>query len=389
MPEVMSVDPALQLPGIEAHAHARAVLGPALAPGGSPSHAYLFHGPAGSGKRDVARAFAAALLAGERDQADVVAQRISRDSHPDVTWVAPSGAAEMLVGDVDEAVVAAAARTPFEAARRVFVLEDVHAMNDQAANRMLKTLEEPPAFVHLLLLTDRLEDVLATVASRCQHVRFDPLPAERIADRVQCADRERARACARLALGDGRLAQRLAGEEGQALRAGVEQLMRSVLCEDSGEPRWLALLEIARAAGASAGERVEQRAERELQFAARGERRRLEREAQDARRRSERRARTSALDLALRLDELWLRDMLCVCAGAPELIHAVDRRAQIERDAQGRDGVRVREAIELVSDARLSLALNVGEELALEALAYRLAELLGSAAIGPRSASSP
>ncbi len=51
------------LPGIEAHPHARAVLGPALAPGGSPSHAYLFHGPAGSGKRDVARAFAAALLA--------------------------------------------------------------------------------------------------------------------------------------------------------------------------------------------------------------------------------------------------------------------------------------------------------------------------------------
>jgi hypothetical protein len=165
--------------------------------------------------------------------------------------------------------------------------------------------------------------------------------------------------------------------------------MRSVLGEDSGEPRWLALLEIARAAGASAGERVEERAERELQLAARGERRRLAREAQDARRRSERRARTSALDLALRLGELWLRDVLCVCAGAPELIHAVDRRGEIERDARGRDGVRVREAIELVSDARLSLALNVGEELALEALAYRLAELLGSAAIGPSSASSP
>ncbi|HXW58887.1 MAG TPA: hypothetical protein VEJ23_05355, partial [Solirubrobacteraceae bacterium] len=129
---------------------------------------------------------------------------------------------------------------------------------------------------------------------------------------------------------------------------------------------------------ARAGERVQELTERDLELAGRGERRRLEREGQDARRRAERRARTEALDLALRLVELWLRDMLCAITGAGELIHAVDRRGEIERDAQGRDGVRVRAAVELASDARLSLALNVGEELALEALAYRLAELLGS-----------
>ena len=45
-------------------------------------------------------------------------------------------------------------------------------MNDQAANRMLKTLEEPPSFAHLLLLTDRREDVLATIVSRCQQVVY-------------------------------------------------------------------------------------------------------------------------------------------------------------------------------------------------------------------------
>ena len=97
--------------------------------------------------------------------------------HPDLTWVAPSGAAEMLVGDIDEPVVAAATRTPFEARRRVFVIERADTMNDQAANRMLKTLEEPPPFAHLVLLTDRPGDVLPTIASRCQHVRFDaPAP---------------------------------------------------------------------------------------------------------------------------------------------------------------------------------------------------------------------
>ncbi len=72
----------------------------------------------------------------------------------------PSGAAEMLVADIEEPVVAAATRTPFESARRVFVIEAADTMNDQAANRMLKTLEEPPAFTHLLLLADRREDVL-------------------------------------------------------------------------------------------------------------------------------------------------------------------------------------------------------------------------------------
>src|SRR6185312_4162783 len=167
-----------QLPGIDAHAHARAVLEPALRDRDRASHAYLFHGPAGSGKRAVARAFAAALLAADADEVASVDARIARHAHPDLTWVTRSGAAEMLVADIEQPVVAAAARTPFESARRVFVIEAVETMNDQAANRMLKTLEEPAQFVHLLLLTDRREDVLPTIASRCQPVRFDPLPPQ-------------------------------------------------------------------------------------------------------------------------------------------------------------------------------------------------------------------
>ena len=169
------------LPGLDEHPHARAVLAAALGPEGRPSHAYLFHGPPGSGKRRVAEAFAAALLAdGGADRAGV-AERVARRTHPDLSWVTPSGAAEMLVSDVDEAVIAAATRTPFESSRRVFVIERAETMNDQAANRMLKTLEEPASFVHLVLLVDRPEDLLATIASRCQRVRFDPPSSERIA----------------------------------------------------------------------------------------------------------------------------------------------------------------------------------------------------------------
>jgi DNA polymerase-3 subunit delta' len=81
----------------------------------------------------------------------------------------------------------------------------------------------------------------------------------------------------------------------------------------------------------------------------------------------------------LRLAELWLRDAWCVAEGAAELALAVDRVGELQADARGRAGAALRKGVELVRDTRLRLALNVSEELALEALAYRLGELLGAA----------
>lgn len=368
-----------RLPEIAEHPHARAVLEPALGPGGTPSHAYLFHGPRGTGKREAALAFAAALLADERHDASSVRERIARGAHPDLTWVRPSGAAEMLVSDIEEPVVAAATRTPFEAARRVFVIEAVERMNDQAANRMLKTLEEPAEYVHLLLLTDRREDVLQTIASRCQPVRFDPRPPERIAQEID-AQGEGAQAAARLALGDARLAALLASERGAALRESAENFARAALAgETEGRP-WLQMLEAAKAAGAQAGEEAQERLADELELLPAKERKKAEREAGEARRRGERRARTEALDLTLGLAELWLRDVLCVCEEASALIYAVDRVGELRHDAEGQSSGALREGVELVQDTRLRLQLNVSEELALEALAYRLQDLLAQPA---------
>jgi DNA polymerase-3 subunit delta' len=359
-------------PAIEAQPHARAVLMPVLEGSARPSHAYLFHGPAGTGKRETARAFAAALLAHGAGDPEGVAARARRGSHPDLTWVTPSGATEMLVADIEEPVVAAAARTPFESSRRVFVIEAAHTLNDQAANRMLKTLEEPASFVHVLLLSERPEEVLPTIASRCQHVRFDPLPPARIAAQLHGPDEQRLLACSRLALGDAGWAAQLAGKEGAALRASAEAFVRSSLAGATAERLWLELLERARAAGARAAEEVDRRIADELELVAAKERKRHEREGVDARRRVERRARTRTLDHALGLVELWLRDLLCIVEGAPELIHAVDRRKQLEEDTSACAPARLREGIELVADTRMRLALNVSEELALEALAYRL-----------------
>ncbi len=324
-----------------------------------------------------------------------------RGVHPDLTWVKPSGASEMLVSDIEKPVVAAASRTPFESARRVFVIEAAGTMNEQAANRMLKTLEEPPSFVHLILLADHLTDVLPTVASRCQPVRFDPLSAERLQRNLleqgsqkldpgsegsvrdseslargpQELDPLRAAACARLAAGDEALARMLIAQEGQALRAGVRRFVRGALCGRTQERAWMQLLEAARSAGEQAAADAAELLRRESELLPSSDRRRYEREGADAVRRSDRRARSLVLGRALRLVELWLRDVWCVCMGMAELVHAVDSRAELESDARGREPDALRRGVELVVDTRMSLGLNVSEELALEALAYRLAEL--------------
>jgi DNA polymerase-3 subunit delta' len=360
---------------LDAHPHAAAVLGSALAEGGRPAHAYLLHGPAGTGKRDTAREFAVELLARGVPDPDAVRTRARHGSHPDLTWVAPSGAHEMLRRDVDESVVGAAARTPFEARHRIFVLERADTMNDEAANALLKTLEEPPPYVVLLLLTDRITQVLPTIASRCQPVRFDPLPTAKLTERLQSRGVAPgpAEACARLSLGDGERALALALGDGPALRARAEAFARAPLhAATAAEQPWKPLLEQARTLGAGARQAVEEALGEELQYLPKKEHKRRETEFTERARRVERRAETGAVDQGLQLVGLWYRDLACVAAGAPELAHHADRGEQLAADARDRDPVALRAAIDLVEDTRARLALNVSYELACEALAYRL-----------------
>jgi DNA polymerase-3 subunit delta' len=360
---------------LDAHPHARAVLGAALT--GRPAHAYLLHGPAGAGKRATARAFAAELLAKDAKDPDNVRTRAQHGAHPDLTWVAPSGAHEMLRRDVDEAVVAAAAHTPFEASHRVFVLERADTMNDEAANALLKTLEEPPPYVVLLLLTDRITQVLPTISSRCQPVRFDPLPPGALAQRLQSqgVPPDTAEACARLSLGDGGKALALALGDGPALRAAAEGLARGPLHARRDRP-WEALLERAKARGFAAREQVEATLAEELEYLPKKEHRRRETEYAERARRVQRRAETGALDHALQLAGLWYRDVGAVAAGAPELAFNADRSQELRQDAEGRSPAALRRAQELVDDTRARLQVNVGFELACEALAFRLEETL-------------
>jgi len=368
------------LAGTEHHAHARVTLAAALATG--PSHAYLFHGPAGVGKRAAARAFAAELLAGGSPDPDNVRHRVEAGTHPDLTWVRPTGAHVMRTGDVDQAVVAAATRTPFESSRRVFVLERVDTMNDEVANRLLKTLEEPPSFVHLILLTDSLGQVIDTVVSRCQLVRFDPLPAARLAEALERegVPAARAAACARLALGNGERARLLASEEGQALLADVERMVTAALEPGEGEDEpWRGLLGRAESRRVEAEEEVAAVREERLRTEPRGrERGALEKGFDDAAKRDGRRARTEVLDLGLTQAALTFRDLVCVAEGAPGAALDPERAERLAAGASARDTRLLRVAAERCEDVRMALAVNVSEDLALEALGYRLAHLLSS-----------
>ena len=365
---------------LETHPHARAVLGAALRD--RPSHAYLFHGPAGSGKREAAREFAAELLSREAPDPANARARVLSGSHPDLTWVAPSGAHIMLRGDVDQSVVAAASHTPFEAAWRVFVLERADTMDDPAANTLLKTLEEPPSYVVLILLTDRPTQVLPTITSRCQGVRFDAPPPGRLAERLESRGVHpvSARACARLSLGDGERALGLALGDGPALRARAEAFARAALDGDVGKVKpWADLLAAARTAGDAAQAELEEALATELQYLPKKEHRRKQTEFTDRARRAARRAETGALDHALQLVGLWFRDLACIAADAEELVMASDRLEVLRADP--RDPHALHEALELVEDTRARLPFNVSYDLALQALAYRLERTLADATV--------
>ena len=366
------------LPELDRHPHASAVLGPALIPEGSASHAYLFHGPGGAGKRAAARAVAAELLlAGAADPENARA-RVASGAHPDLTWVTPSGAHEILVSDIDAPVVSAASRTPFEASCRVFVIERVDELGDEAANRMLKTLEEPPPFVHLFLLSDRVSEVLPTISSRCQLVRFDAPSFDQVADELAGLGLtgEHAQACARLSLGDLEQARMLAGEEGQALRAGGERFATASLSGDAScQKPWAAMLAAVKAKGEATREELEARAVLELELHPRKERKRVENEWSERIRRARRRTETRSLDLTLQVSALWFADLAALSWGAEDLVRNCDRLTELRACSQV-DPQRLLRAVDLVEETRRRFVLNVSEELACEALAYRLEQVL-------------
>ncbi len=377
---------------------ARVALSAALAT--SPSHAYLFRGPRGAGKSAVARAFAAEILAAGAADEDDARRRalIDPSPHPDLVWLAPRGAQHM-VEEVRERIIRASSYRPFEGEKRVFVVEAAEAMRDESQNALLKTLEEPPDFVHLILLTSEPAALLETIASRCQPVDFAPLPLEAIeaalasgvpaddlaADPSEASPDEIA-AAARLSAGDLARARLFLTDSGRELRASALELGKAAgvgsshaqRANASDEPTptappatgspWTQLLKTAGSAGEEAEEATRKILEEETEAGVK----RSARDITDEAKRAGRRRRTEMLDLALELCASWFRDLAATASGATDVVFNRDRLADLEARAASLDPARPRRAAELVQDTRRRLDLNVSEELALEALVFRL-----------------
>lgn len=167
--------------------------------------AYLFAGPQGVGKRTLALTFAAAMnclhLPDDACGTCSSCMKIADENHPDVRLVAPEG----LVFKVDQVrdVQRNTFWKPFEGRYKVFVLLEVERMRPEGANALLKALEEPPPNAVLILVTSNVNALLPTVRSRCQLVKFLPVPVEILASGLEArgVPKERARELALLSQG--------------------------------------------------------------------------------------------------------------------------------------------------------------------------------------------
>lgn len=182
------------------------------------SHAYLLSGPPQIGKRSLALAMAQALNCTESDPPCGQCPsclKIARVAHPDVRSIVGEGAGGGLKIDQVRALQREAALSPYEGRYRVFILLRMDLASIEAANSLLKTLEEPPQHVVLILTAVQAELLPSTVNSRCQRLDLRPVPRHII--EASLRDRgisaERAQLLARLSGGRVGWALHAAGNE--------------------------------------------------------------------------------------------------------------------------------------------------------------------------------
>jgi DNA polymerase-3 subunit delta' len=178
----------------------------------SPVHAYLFVGPAGSTKKEAARAFATRLMTGSDDRTGRDAELIMRGDHPDVTEVERVGA--HILKDQAVEVIHASSLAPVEGDHKVMILNEFHLLDPEAAARLLKTIEEPPASTTFLILADSIPHDLVTIASRCTRIDFGVIPDGVIAEQLiaEGADTDTAHEAAKAAGGNLGRARLLAAD---------------------------------------------------------------------------------------------------------------------------------------------------------------------------------
>jgi DNA polymerase III subunit delta' len=346
---------------------AKRLLSAALAEG--PAHAYLLHGPPGVGKRDLALLFAAELL-GEHT-------RVERRSHPDLYLLEPLGD-QIRIDDI-RALRSDLHMRPFEASRRVYLIFGADTMNEDAADALLKDLEEPPSYAVIVLVANDLGPLPETIRSRCQLVPFRRLSERAVREAVRRRapelPEEEVTTLARVAAGRLDRATRLLDPAAAKRREELLTVARAVYLDpgfEAGDGAEALLAGIA-----ERGEEAKERAEESIAV--------LEltgREAEQRVRRAQRGAERDELLAALEELEWWYRDLVVVAAGAEGAVVHTDRLDDLRADATLERLQGAERACEVLRAAwREAEELQLSVPLALEALLVRLRRELGGAQV--------
>jgi len=148
------------------------------------NHAYLFYGKEGLGKKTLAIEFARALLCNEieNDSCNVCnnCRRVEHGNHPDLKIIEGNEKTKNLKIEQIREMQKEIAYKPYESEHKIYIIDGAENMTTQAANSLLKTLEEPPSYAIIILISEELNKLLPTVISRCQNLRFSNISREKM-----------------------------------------------------------------------------------------------------------------------------------------------------------------------------------------------------------------
>jgi DNA polymerase-3 subunit delta' len=357
-----------------------------------PHHAYLFAGPEGSGKQQVARAFAAAVLCSRGGCGECRDCRLAlTDRHPNLVVVEPEGRDIRVGGGPDDHgtarwMVAWASRTAPEPGWKVFRVEQADRMTLEAADVLLKALEEPMGETVFILSSARPDELPETVRSRCQTVTFHPLAEAFVVEALtnEGVPEERARLATRVAGGNLGRARRIAADpQGLAFRDAALEALEAAGAGSAGaiaaaERLMAAAKEYQKGLIRDLEAAIEPFTDPETgvplkQF--RAEIRRLE----ERHLRRERRAERDFLDWALLVLEAVFRDSLLSAAGGER-----DWSINLDLDPRKLSAAEAARAVDVIEEAREALAdeTNLNVRLVVEDAFLRLSDVAAQVASG-------
>jgi len=342
------------------------------------SHAYLFVGAPGSGKATAARALACAVLCGDDGcGACGTCYRVRRGVHPDVHYVEPEGAAAYVKDQITE-IIHDTHLAPVEGTHKIYIVQDADRFNDASANAFLKTLEEPPDDVIIILMTHSFDAVLPTIASRCQVVRFRRIPADESAALLVAetgADTDRAR-FALAAAGGVMVSARdfLASPPRQAARALILRTLKDLRFADDLDVLNAAkeLLTAVKAPLEELEARQAVEVSERADYLGRGAAKKL---AERHKRELTAREREGVREI-LNVAESWLRDCLVMSQGEADLVVNVDAADSMAEVAAVLAPSSAVTALAAVNEARRRISYNVSPQLAVEAMLFEVREVL-------------